>query len=344
MSSHDLGKLSRLIILLDILESESHLDSVEEVLDGLAILGELSSGANESLLARELSEGSTANTLNSILQMGVANTLNDLVDVGQLSILVDAVLGNNEALGLHQGAANLCHDLLVLESIVDGALSSVVAVVGSGGMASVDGKELALYEGLEVADPVDALNLGNANVLKRSAVDDPLEELLQRHIKTGIGVLGGHNSVDGRVGVTGSQVVVVKTRGVGVAGVLDVPGQSVGGANGVLASDDVQGRLVVGSAVDALGDDRGDEAEDVGTDGAGDDIGGADLLDEVLLVGAGVDGTVVGDGVLRGTLGANLDDAVRGGFVDLVNQLAVDIGEDDIIAGVVEKAGDKATA
>src|SRR6478735_3514843 len=59
---HDLGELLGLLVIGDILEAEGHLDSVEEVLDGLIVLSELSSRADESLLARQLSERSTADT------------------------------------------------------------------------------------------------------------------------------------------------------------------------------------------------------------------------------------------------------------------------------------------
>lgn len=61
-------------------------------------------------------------------------------------------------------------------------------------------------------------------------------------------------------------------------------------------------------------------------------------------MGPGVDGSVVGDGVLGGTLSANLDDTVRLGIVDEVYNGVVDISEDDIVTGVVEEASNKATA
>lgn len=341
---HDLGKLHRLLVLLDALEAESHLDGVEQVLDGLIVLCELGSGADESLLARQLAERSTTHSLDGILQVGVTDSLDDLVDVGGLSLLVDLVLGGDEVLSLHQSATDLSHDLLVLKGIVDGALSPVVTVVGSGSVASIDGEELALDKGGEVVNPVNALDAGDADVLKGSAVNDPLEEFLERHIEAGVGVLSRHNSVNSRVGVAGTQVVVLETRGVGVAGVLDVLSESVGSANSVLAGNDVQWRLVVGSAVDTLGDDGGDELEDIGANGASNNVGGTDLLNEVLLVRLGVDGAVVGDGVLGGAFGAHLDDLVRGSGVDQVDNGVVDIGEDDLVARVVEEASNKATA
>jgi hypothetical protein len=87
----------------------------------------------------------------------------------------------------------------------------------------------------------------------------------------------------------------IEARRIGVSSVLDMAGQGVGGTNGVLAGNDMQRSLVVCAAINALGDDRGNELEDVGADGAGDNVGSADLLDEVLFVSPGVDGTVVGD-------------------------------------------------
>ncbi|KAI6752014.1 hypothetical protein HG531_006710 [Fusarium graminearum] len=228
-----------LLVVGNFLEAESHLDGIEEVLDVLSVLSELGSRANESLLARELAQGSTANSLNSIFQVGVADSLDDLLDISGLGLLVDLVLGDDQALGLHESTAHLGHDLLVLKSIVDSTLSSVVAVVSGGGVASVDGEELALDEGSKVVDPVDALDVGDANVLEGGAVNDPLKELLQCHVESSVGVLGGDDSVDGRVGVASSQVVVLKTRGLSVARVLDVLSESVCSADGVLAGDDM---------------------------------------------------------------------------------------------------------
>lgn len=130
----------------------------------------------------------------------------------------------------------------------------------------------------------------------------------------------------------------------GVLSVLDVRGKSVGGANGVLAGDDGNGREVGGAAVNALGDDGGNKPQDVRTDRASDDVGSGNLLDEVLLVGLRVDGAVVGDDVLVSALGADLDDTIRGGGVEGVDQGIGDVSEDDLVARVVEEAGDEATA
>lgn len=340
---HDGSQLLGLVVTLDVLETESHLDGVEQVLDGLVLLSKLGSGADEALLAGQLAERSATDTLVGILQVGVANALDDLVDVGGLRLLINAVLGDDEVLGLVQSAADLGHNVLVLQSIVDGALLTVVAVVCGSGVASVDSEELALDEGGEVVDPVDALDGRNANVLEGGLVNDPLEELLQGHIETGVGVLSRHDSVDGRVGVAGAGVVRIKTAGLGVLGALDELGESVGGTNGVLASNDVERSRVL-SAVNTLGDDGSDEPEHAGTNGAGDDISGGNLLDEVLLVGLGVDSAVVCDGVLCGALGADLDHLVGLCGVDVVDERVNDIGEDDLIARVVQEAGDEATA
>jgi hypothetical protein len=236
---HDLGELLGLLVVGNLLESEGHLDSIKEVLDALSVLSQLGSGANETLLARKLAQGSTADSLDGIFQVGVADSLDDLLDVGGLGLLVDLVLGDDQALGLHESTTDLGHDLLVLKSIVDSSLSSVVAVVSGGGMASVNGEELALDEGSKIVNPVDTLDVGDTNVLEGGAVNNPLEELLQCDVESSVGVLGGNDSVDGRVGVASSQVVILKTSGLSVARVLDVLSKSIRGADSVLAGDDM---------------------------------------------------------------------------------------------------------
>lgn len=210
---HDGGELLGLVVVLDILETESHLNSVEQELDVAALLGNLGSRGDEALLAGQLAHGRAANTLNSILEMGVANALDNLVDIGSLLVLVDAVLLDNQVLGLVESTTDLGHDVLVLQGIVNGGLSAVVAVVGSSGVASVDGEELALDKGLKVLNPCDALDIGDAVLLERSLFYDPFEELFQGHVQTGVGVLGRDNAVNGRVGIAGALVVGLKTVG-----------------------------------------------------------------------------------------------------------------------------------
>lgn len=58
----------------------------------------------------------------------------------------------------------------------------------------------------------------------------------------------------------------------------------------------------------------------------------------------GVDSTVVGDGLLVDTLGANLDDMVLLGVVQRVDEGIDDISKDDLVARLVQEAGNKATA
>ena len=183
-------------------------------------------------------------------------------------------------------------------------------MVGSGGVASVDSEELALNEGSKVVNPVDALNLGNTDILEGSLVDNPLKKLLELHVKTGIGVLSGNDSVYGRVGIAGALVVVLEALGSSVLGVLDEGGKCVGGIDGVLASNDVERALVLSTAVDTLGNDGGDKLEDVGADGASDNLSLADLLNQVLLVVLGVDGTVIRDDGLGCAFDSDLDDAI----------------------------------
>ena len=100
LGGHDLGKLLGLLVFFDILETEGHLNGIEKELDVLTVLGKLGSGGDETLLAGQLAERSTTNTLNNILKMRVTDTRDDLVDVGGLGLFRDAVLGNDEVLGL----------------------------------------------------------------------------------------------------------------------------------------------------------------------------------------------------------------------------------------------------
>lgn len=341
---HDGGQLLGLVVVLDVLEAKGHLDGVEQELDVAAVLGNLGSGADEALLAGQLAEGGAADTLIGVLEVRVADALDNLVDVGGLLVLGDAVLLDNEALGLGEGAADLGHDVLVLQGVVDGSLSAVVAVVGGGGVARVYGEELALDKGGEVVNPGDALDAGDAVLGKGLLLDDPFKELFQGDVEAGVGVLGRDDAVNGRVGVAGAEVVVVEAFLGGVGGILDELGEGVGGANGVFAGNDGQGLEVVGALVDAAGNDGGDELEDAGADGAGDDVGLANLVDEVLLVGLGVDGAVICNGGLGSAVGADLDDLVRGGVVEGVDEGVGDVGKDDVVARVVEEAGDEATA
>ena len=120
--------------------------------------------------------------------------------------------------------------------------------------------------------------------------------------------------------------------------ILDVAREGVCCADGVLTCDDGDGGCVVWSSVDTLGDDGGDELEDVGSDGAGHDVGSADLLDDVGLVCFRVDGSVVCDDGLAVALRSDLDDLVRLGVLQALDELVHHIAEDDFISGVVEAA------
>jgi hypothetical protein len=88
----DLGKLSRLLVTLDVLEAVGLLNGTEQSIDLLALLSELGSRADEALLARELAERSTADTLDVVLECGVGDASDDLLDVLALLLLGDAAV------------------------------------------------------------------------------------------------------------------------------------------------------------------------------------------------------------------------------------------------------------
>ncbi|KAL2279642.1 hypothetical protein FJTKL_13324 [Diaporthe vaccinii] len=321
---HLLGELRRLLIALDVLETERHLSGIKKAAAVLAQLRKRSSGSNESLLSTKLSEGSTADALDGILKMGVANAGDDLLDVRSLLLLRGLVLGGDQVGGVGQSLLDLSEDLLILQGVVDGALLAVVSVVGGGGVASVDSVQLTLDEGLEVLYPVDAVDWG-VLALEGQLLHNPLVELLELDVEASVGLLRGDNSVDSRVGVAGTLVVTVEALCRGVLRVLDVIGKGGGGVDHVLASNDSERLEVVGTLVDALSDDRCDELEDGGANRAGDNIG---ICDDVFCC----------------ALGADLDDLVLLGGVQLVHNFGHDIGKDDLISAVVQEAGDEATA
>ena len=100
-------------------------------------------------------------------------------------------------------------------------------------------------------------------------VNDPLKERLDLDVETGIGILAGYDTVDGRIGITGTLVVVCQAVLGSVLGVLDESSESIGGANGVFAGNDCE-RSLVCALIDGFGNDGGNELEDIGTDGASD--------------------------------------------------------------------------
>jgi len=131
-------------------------------------------------------------------------------------------------------------------------------------------------------------------------------------------------------------VVVIETVARRVVFVLDVVGEGVCGANGVFTGDDGDGGGVVVAGVDALGNDGGDELENVGADGASDEVAGGDLLDHVGFVGLGVDGSVIRNGGFGVALGADLDDFVGFVLLQLLDDTVHHIAEDNFVTRVVQ--------
>lgn len=122
--------------------------------------------------------------------------------------------------------------------------------------------------------------------------------------------MGGDDAIDGGVGVTSELVVFSETLGSSVLRVLDEGGKSVGGTDSILAGDDVKRSKIGRSLVDTLCNNRSDELENIGADGASDDVSLSNLVYKLCLVRLGVDGTVICDCVFRCAFDANLDDAV----------------------------------
>ncbi len=159
-------------------------------------------------LRDSLRSGARPTRSTTSLEEGVADAADDLGGVGGLLVGGHAVLVGDQAGRLGQGLLDLGADAAVLQGVVDGALLVMEAVVGGGGVARVDRVELALDEGLEVVDPAHAVDGGLAVVGEGRAVDDPLEERLELDVEAGVGVLGRHDAVDGRVGVARAAAMV----------------------------------------------------------------------------------------------------------------------------------------
>lgn len=157
----------------------------------------------------------------------------------------------------------------------------------------------------------------------------PLEELLDLDVHACVWLLLRHNAVDGGVGKARFAVEVLLRLVRELA--LDEAAEAVGGANHVLAGDN-RDRVVELTVLNTLGDDRGDELENVWPNGTGHSVGRGDLLDDVGFVVLAVDGPVVVDGEGGLALVADLGDFVAGGILESLDEVVHHIYEDDFVA------------
>ena len=332
ISPKDLRQLDALVITVDILEAQRHLHRRHQIRARLAHAGKLGRGADEALLAPELAERGAPDTLDDVLQRRIADALHDLLDILVLLAAVDAVLLDDQVGRLAQAGADGLADGRVGHGLVHVLLAAVVAVVGRGRVARVDGEELALDVWAEIVDVVHASDVGLGQAGKRFRLNAPLVELFDLDVHARVGLLVRHDAVDGAVGEAGSVVdvrlcVVVERLG-------DEALERVGGHDGVLARNH-NGRLLLLAAVEALGDDGGDELEDFRADGAGDDVGGADFVDDLAFVVLRVDGAVVVDLERVFSVWADLGDGVFLGFLECLDKAIHHVDEDDLIVGLV---------
>lgn len=241
----DLGELSRLFVVGHVLELEGLLSSTKQSIDLETLLGQLGSGTDEALLATKLAKRSTTDALNLVLERGVGDTRDDGLDVFVLVLLGNAMLLDDKSSGLLDGVPDDVVQLLVSKNLVDVLNLVLVAVVGGSGVRGIDGEKLALNVGLKVVNIVDTLDFRLvATVLEGLLLDAPLKELLDLDVHAGICVLVGHNTVNSRIGVSGTLLDVVESGCIEL--VLDVgfdetlPGSC--GVDHVLASNDSKRR------------------------------------------------------------------------------------------------------
>lgn len=340
--AHDFCELLALVITFDVLEAKSILNTTNQGSHIVATFGELGSRTNESLLATKLAERSTTDTNGNIFKMGIGDTGDDGVDILLLFLRGDAVLATDQMSGFLQSLMDFLSDLFVGHSLMDGLDSLLVGKVGGSGVAGVDGEELTLNVWLKVIDPVNAIDLGMAR-LEAAGLDTPLVERLNDNIKVGIGRLGGDNSIDGRIAKFGFGTQILENFRLQVLGVGDEGFESIGRVDHVFTSNDCK-RLCVGACSNAISNGLGDELEDIGANSAGDNVGVGNLLNDIVHVVFGVDGTVVGNGLALLSILTDFGDLVGLGGVNAVDQVVNNINKDDGITCLVKKLGDEAAA
>ena len=187
---------------------------------------------------------------------------------------------DNQVCSLAKAAADGFVDGWVGHGLVHVLLAAVVAVVCGGRVARVDGEELAFNVWAEIVDVVYAFDLGLLDAGKGLCLDAPLVELFNLDVHARVRLLVWHDAVDGAVGEAGSLFNVCLCAIVELLG--DETFQGVRGHDCVFAGDD-NGWLVLFPAIEALGDDWGDEFEDLGPNSTGDDVSGADLVNDLTL-------------------------------------------------------------
>ena len=200
--------------------------------------------------------------------MGVGDALDDLGDVVFLFGNGDAVLVHDQMTGFRQGGVNDLFNLVVLEGVVDHFFATRVTVVRGCGVACVHRVQFSLDVRGQIVDPVYPLDVWVREAGEGGFFDDPFEKGFDLDVEAGIGGLVGDDAVNGAVGETHAGGEVREAGGLGVFFFADEVCQGGSGADGVFAGDYGEGG-VDGTDVDSFGDDGGDEAEDVGADGAG---------------------------------------------------------------------------
>ena len=337
----DLGQFDTLVVAIDILEPQGLFDSTKQRVDLVATFSELGGGSNKAFLAPKLAERSTSNTFDNVFQGGVRETGNDSIHVFLLFLPGNVVLFDDESGSFRKNVQDNTTDSLISHGLVDGFLSRVVSIVGSSSVTGVDSVELALDVWLKVVDPVDSLDIRVAKLAEWSLLDGPFIELLDLDVQTGIGILCRDNSIDGGVGKASTGGKGLDAGGVSV--VLDETVEGVGSANGILAGNN--GNWCLGGAgVDALGDGRGDELEDSGANGAGNDIGSRDFVNNIVHMSLRIESTVIGDGLGVLAISADLGDVVGVGLLESLDNAVHHVDEDDFIARLVQELSDEATA
>jgi hypothetical protein len=235
-----------------------------------APLGQLGGRTDQPLGARQLAQRLAADPVDGVRQVRVGEPLQDLVHVRLLGLVAEVVLGHQQLLGLAQHALDGRPDHLVVQGVAQLPDAPGEAVVGGGGVAGVDGEQLALDVRGQVVDPGGVGN-GRLRAAEGRTLDGPLEVALDGDVKAVLARLGGHDAVDRGVGEhrPGRHRRPLRLG----HGRADVAGQHVGRVDGVLTGHHGQGGRPPWPLVQPGGDHRGDELQHRRADRRGHDVG-----------------------------------------------------------------------
>ncbi len=305
-------------------------------------LGELGGGTDETLVAAQLPQRGAPHAVHRVRELRVGEATQDLPDVRLLLLGREAVLRDEERLGLGEDRLDLGPDLGVGHRVRDLVLARCPPEVGCRGVARVDGEELPLDVRTERVDPRHPRDCRDG-VAERAALDGPLEVGLDADVEAASGRLCRDNAVHRRVGEDRLRVhgILAETLSAGRGPHLGL--EDVCGVDRVLARHDSERGTAYRPRGEASGDHRGHELEDVRAHGGRHDVGSRDALDELGLLRRGVDRVVAVHEMVDAAV-AHLVHGVRPRGLERLDERRRHVGEDEPVACLVQEEAHEAAA